>query len=73
VGFTGCYDKKGIPISMKNSDYIRDGMAIIVKNRIRKKLRLKQKKLEILIKNHTLQSVETNKTYVQTHGFIINT
>jgi hypothetical protein len=48
VGFTGCYDKNGIPISMKNSDYIRDGMAIIVKNRIRKKLRLKQKKLEKL-------------------------
>ena len=49
VNFTGCYfDHNGTHISMKNSDYIREGMAIIVKNRIRKKLRLKQKTLEKL-------------------------
>ena len=47
--FTGCYfDQNGTHISMKNSDYIREGMAIIVKNRIRKKLRRKQKTLEKL-------------------------
>lgn len=45
--FTGRYFD-GTHISMKNSDYIRDGMAIIVKNRIRKKLRIKQKTLEKL-------------------------
>jgi spore cortex formation protein SpoVR/YcgB (stage V sporulation) len=27
---------------------------------------IKQKKLKIPIKNHTIQDVETNKTYVQT-------
>jgi hypothetical protein len=37
------------------------------------KNQVKQKNLEIPIKNHTIQGVETNKKYMQTNVFIINT